>query len=516
MDPPALASSIVIGVTAVPSRYFREFPNAYLTTYNPNDEPVPWLAASLPSLEDGTWKVSDDGRMEVTWKLKPGIKWQDGSPLTSDDLLFSWEVDKDLTTGIASQSIARFVSSATAPDPLTAVFNWSTPSQLGGVAGVREFDILPKHVLEGLERKGMADNPFFTDPSVFVGSGPYRPVSWERGRMITLEAFNDYFLGRPHIDQVVFSIIPDPSTALTNVLAGQVDVSFWAISYEGAKVLQQQWSGTGGTVEMQSNNARHILPQFRPDLVAPKDLLDVRFRKALMYAMDRNEVAETAAAGAARVINSTTYPDSALGKVVEAAAPRHDFDPTQAQALLAEVGWQKGPDGTLSKNGQKLELSYRLGAGLTDGNLIFPVIQQQYRRVGIDFQSSLAPSADLEAGATFPGLTFRGLPDNQGGFLSLFNSALIASPQNRWSGLNVEGYSNPAADDLLGRVDRTLRVDDRIAVWADANRLLLEDAAYIPLYNYPFPYIIRAGVTGLLPANAINPPSYFVHTWDLQ
>jgi peptide/nickel transport system substrate-binding protein len=507
---------VIIGVTAVPSRYFREFPNAYLTTYNPRDEPVAWLAASVPSLDDGTWKVTDDGNMEVTWKLRPGIKWQDGSPLTSDDLLFSWELDKDLTTGIAPQSIARFVSSVATPDPLTAVFSWSATSQLGGIAGVREFDILPRHVLGSLERTSMVDNPFFTDPSVFVGSGPYRPVSWERGRMITLEAFDDYFLGRPHIDQVVFSIIPDPSTALTNVLAGQVDVSFWAISYEGARVLSQQWSTSGGSVEMQSNNARHLLPQFRPDIVAQRDLLDVRFRKALLYALDREEVAETAAAGAARVINSTTYPDSALGKVVEAAAPKYDLDPARAQALLGELGWQKDSDGILTKNGQQLELSYRVGAGLTDGNMIFPVIQQQYRRIGIDFQSRLAPTADLEAGATYPGLTFRGLPDNQGGFLSLFNSALIASPQNRWSGLNVEGYSNRAADDLLGRVDRTLRADERMAVWADANRLLLEDAAYIPLYNYPFPYIIRAGVTGLLPANPISPPSYFVHTWDLQ
>ena len=121
--------------------------------------------------------------MEVTWKLRPGIKWQDGSPLTSDDLLFSWEVDKDLTTGIAPQSIARFVSSVATPDPLTAVFSWSATSQLGGIAGVREFDILPRHVLGSVERTSMADNPFFTDPSVFVGSGPYRPVSWERGRM---------------------------------------------------------------------------------------------------------------------------------------------------------------------------------------------------------------------------------------------------------------------------------------------------------------------------------------------
>ena len=86
IDPIALGGSMSGGVAVVPSRYFREFPNAYLTTYNTQDEPVPWLAAAMPSLDDGTWKALDDGRMEVTWKLRPGIKWHDGVDLTSDDL----------------------------------------------------------------------------------------------------------------------------------------------------------------------------------------------------------------------------------------------------------------------------------------------------------------------------------------------------------------------------------------------------------------------------------------------
>lgn len=141
-------------VAVVPSRYFREFPNAYLTTYNADDEPVPWLAASIPSLDDGSWIVLDDGRMQVTWKLRPGVEWHDGTDLTSADLRFSWEIGKDLRTGVAGQSIARYLESIATPDSLTAVFTWSTPSSLGSLAGVREFDVLPRHVLEHAERAG--------------------------------------------------------------------------------------------------------------------------------------------------------------------------------------------------------------------------------------------------------------------------------------------------------------------------------------------------------------------------
>src|SRR5437762_2773446 len=88
LDPNSLGGSLTGGNQAavVPSRYFREFDNAYLTTYNQQDETNPWLATQVPSLDDGSWKVLDNGGMEVTWKLRPGIKWQDGTDLTSDDL----------------------------------------------------------------------------------------------------------------------------------------------------------------------------------------------------------------------------------------------------------------------------------------------------------------------------------------------------------------------------------------------------------------------------------------------
>jgi peptide/nickel transport system substrate-binding protein len=315
---------------------------------------------------------------------------------------------------------------------------------------------------------------------------------------------------------VTFSIISDASAALTNVLSGRVDVAYWAINYEGARVIRNEWKSGGGTVEMQANNARYLLPQFRADYASPRDLLDVRVRRALMHAMDRADLAETSAAGAAQVTNSTTYPDSALGRAVEGRAINYEFDLTRAAALFAEAGWQKDADGILTKGGERFQLSYRAGVGLTDANLILPVLQQQLRRSGVDLVFTAAPLRDQEAGATFTGVSFRGIPDNQTGFLALFDSAMISSARNRWAGANVHGYSSRVADDLLGRVDRTLQRDDRMAVWAEANRALLDDVAYMPLYNYPFPYVVRKGITGPIPANPINPPSYFVHTWDVE
>jgi peptide/nickel transport system substrate-binding protein len=517
IDPTALAGGMLgLGAATVPSRYFKEFPNAYLSTYNAQDEPVPWLTDELPSLDSGTWRVLDDGRMEVTWKLRRGIKWQDGAELTADDLRFSWEIGKDPTTQVAPQSVARFVEAVVTPDPYTAVFTWAQASQLGAQAGVREFDVLPRHLLDGAERAGLLDHPYFTDPGVFVGSGPFRPVTWEHGSSVTLEAFDGYFLGRPRIDRITFVSIRDNQAALANLLAGQVDISYWAISYEGARIVQQEWSRTGGgTVEMQPNNARHLLSQFRPDYATPRDLTDVRVRKALMYAMNRPELAEAAAAEVAQVVDSTTYPDSALGRRVEQRSIHYDFDPARAIALLADAGWHQGGDGLLTKGGERFRLEYRAGTGSADSTLIFPVLQQQYQRTGIDLAYYLSAPADPQAEALYPGVWFTALPANQTGFLSRFNSAQIATAQNRWAGGDRHGYANPAADVLLNRVDRTLRREERMEVWAEANRALVDDVAFMPLYTYPYPYTVRKGLVGPIPANPINPPSYFVHQWDL-
>jgi peptide/nickel transport system substrate-binding protein len=518
IDPTALGGSMQgLGAAAVPTRYFKEFPNAYLTTLDQQDEPAAWLATAVPSLDDGTWRVLDDGRMEVTWKLRPGIRWQDGVELTADDLQFSWEVAKDPSSGIAPNGTARLVQAVTVLDPYTAVFTWTEPSSLGALAGAREFDVLPRHLLEDADRAKLVDNPYFYDPAVFVGSGPYRPLSWERGSSATLEAFDGYFLGRPKIDRVTFAFIPDTRTALANLMAGQVDIMWRVPSYDGARIVANEWARTGeGSVDFQANTARHLLPQLRSDYAAPRDLTDVRVRKALMYGMDRGELAETVAPGAAEVVSSTTYPASALGRSVEARAVRYDYDPARAAAMLAEAGWQKGADGMLGKAGEGFRLAYRAGAGNADATLIFPVLEQQYRKLGIELVLDLSGSSDLQAEATFPGVWFTALPDNQTGFLPRFNSANVAAPPNRWSASNRNGYTNPVADDLLNRIDRTLRRDDRIALWAEANRLLVDEVAYIPLYNFPYPYFVRKTVVGAMPGNPINPPTYFVHTWDVQ
>src|SRR5262249_32626697 len=147
----------------------------------------------------------------------------------------------------------------------------------------------------------------------------------------------------------------------------------------------------------------------------------------------------------------------------------------RAASLFTEAGWEKGADGVLTKGGERLHLEYLAGSGTPDAGLIFPVLQQQYQRVGVDLAFIQEAPGDLQSESVFPGMWFRALRVTQAGFLSRSTTAQTSTAQTRWAGNDRNGYANPAADELLNRVDRTLRRDDRNAVWAEANRQVVDD-----------------------------------------
>ena len=142
----------------------------------------PQLAEEIPSIAKGTWKVNPDRTMETTWRLRPNIKWHDGQPFTSADLLFTHEIGRDTEiAGVTAASASgKLMDSVSAPDPLTFVVHWSAPFVTADLTGVG--DILPKHLTEDMYRKdkqSLVNSPLLS--TEFVGLGPYRMVHWEQG-----------------------------------------------------------------------------------------------------------------------------------------------------------------------------------------------------------------------------------------------------------------------------------------------------------------------------------------------
>ncbi len=503
----------LVGENALPSRYMHEFLNAYLSTRNHDDQVAAHLATSLPSLDDGTWRVLDDGRMEVTWKLRQGVKWHDGRELTSDDVRFGWEVNAEPAIPLGARSPARLIDRVETPDPYTITFYWKTTSPLGAELTERELDVLPRHVLGAAftaDPTSLLNHPYLQNPDAFIGAGPYRPVDRVLGSHVTVEAFPDYFLGKPKIDRVTFRFFDDARTALTNLLSGALDLSYRAIGMEEARVLQQEWRSGGGTVHLRPDNLRHLLPQLRPDWAKPVDLVDLNVRKALYYGTNREQVVEVMGLGTDLIADSIALPGTDIGDAVGRQVVRYPYDPARAATLLRESGWQRGGDGMLSKNGQPFRLEFR---GSQDTAQEFAVIQLQYRALGIDlyFQPSTQVRAEI---VEFPGLVSLGLPANSLNFANRWHSRQIAGPENRYAGNNVHGYRNPAANEAIERLERSLRREDQLRYWGEAWRIISEDVAVIPLYFATTPLPVRKGLTGMVPTSPLGNPAYQVHLWE--
>src|SRR5439155_22856484 len=162
----------------------KQIPHDQLMVVNDRGAWIPRLAAERIAVDGGTWRVNADGSMETIWKLRPNIRWQDGTPFSSDDLLFSFTVYKDPELAGKRPRVLQFMESASAPDPLTFTIHWSQTYRWADQLG-REIDPLPKHLFEPLystDKGSLRDSPLLGES--FIGLGPYRLTHWERGSFI--------------------------------------------------------------------------------------------------------------------------------------------------------------------------------------------------------------------------------------------------------------------------------------------------------------------------------------------
>ena len=273
-----------------------------------NDKGVwePQLATEQISVERGTWRPNPDGSMDTTWTVRPGVKWHDGSPFTSDDLLFGWQVFTDPQIPNRQSAITRLMVSAMAPDPLTLVVHWSAPSASADQAlGLTP---LPRHLLEDTY---LADKPTFASSprlsTQFVGLGPYRLLHWEPGSHLEFSRFDAYWRGRPPLDSVIVRFLGDPNTMVANILSGAVDVLLApGVDLEAALDVKQRWEGTGHQVLVGlSGNLRVMDPQFRPEYARPRGgLTNTAVRQALYHAIDRQSIVDAGSQGLAPIADS--------------------------------------------------------------------------------------------------------------------------------------------------------------------------------------------------------------------
>jgi peptide/nickel transport system substrate-binding protein len=496
-----------------------------LTTLDQQGSLQPDLAASLPSLDRGDWRVEPDGTMEQTWKLDPNAKWHDGRQVTSDDFVFGWEVETDASLPRSISPAPGLISGVTAPDPQTVVIRFKSSSPLAGQALYFPF---PRHVLGEALSAGVGErfinHEYWT--SAFVGAGPYRVAEWQPGAHLELESFPDYVRGRPKIDTVVVRFLGDANTLYANVLSGGVDMALPdGLSVDHALELQRTWAAPGtGNHAVTYNDGRFYFMEFqhRAEWARPSTARDPRVRRAFYHTVDKDGVNEVENAGLGFLADSWITPDDPRRSRFQDSIPEWSQDVGLAQRILEEAGWRRGSDGVLvHTSGERMESEIRVTAG--QGHIrAMAVMAEGWRRVGAVVSEVPIPAAmvsNQEYRSTFPFAGLSGYPLRYFEWESWrFSCATASMADTRWNG-HRDGYCNRTAEPLIERLQNTLREEDRTTLQAQIMRIILkEDYAGPPLYWQVSPLVWEKGLTGPGPLKLGQYGSPYsamhIHTWD--
>lgn len=457
---------------------------------------TPVLASEIPTLDNGGVRLRPDGGMDVTWKLRPGIRWHDGVPFTSADLQFTVAAINDPKWNPESTDGFDRITSVDTPDSLTAVVHYRehyAPYALQFVRGA-----LPKHVLEGqdIERHAYNRNP--------LGTGPYRLVEWKTGEYVLLERVPTYWRGTPAIERIQFKFIPSATTRVTQLAAGEVHlIPFlpWDLKRDAARIAGvrvQQTMGNG--YEHVSLNQRRV-PAFG----------DVRVRRALWQAIDRDLLVRTVLDGLAPVVNGAIQPMS----WAYAALDGYPHDPAHAAALLDSTGWRDtNNDGIRDRNGAPLRFTLMTSAGFVTREQVAQALQAQWKAIGIDARIELvdgtAISARWFAGDFDAFLHWWQMPADPE--LTLF----FAKDRTPPAGRNINYLVDDSLTTLLYRSDVEIDQARRRELLVAAQRRLLTLAPEIPLYNTTKLDAIPVALRGFTGNPTNSGPFWNVHAWRLE
>jgi peptide/nickel transport system substrate-binding protein len=251
--------------------------NAHAWDFDEENNPVPVLVTEIPSMEDGS--ISEDGTV-ITMKLRPDLVWSDGTPLTAEDFIFTYEMYIDPANSVASSYPYDTISSIEAPDPQTVVMNFEEP--LASWLGTLWKGVIPAHVLRPVyEAEGTINNAEWNFAPT-VSCGPFVFDAWESGSFVRFVANENYWLGRPNLDEIFIRFVPDDASQIAALVAGDGDLGTF-FAYSDVPTLE---AAGIDVVNSFSGYNEGWYYSFHPEKGHPA-LQDRRVRQALALAFDR-------------------------------------------------------------------------------------------------------------------------------------------------------------------------------------------------------------------------------------
>lgn len=501
-----------------------------LAEMGPDGGHYPKLALELPTSDNGG--ISPDG-LTVTWTLRDHIRWSDGQPFTSDDVLFTWEALSHPENGLAEATGFDTIERVETPDDYTVVVHYRQPyANLWGQFSGRGMGIFPRHACG--EPGRMLYWACNTQP---VGTGPFVLESWEEGRQLVFDRNPNYWqTDRPFLDRLVFPIVPREEVRSDMLRDGDAHINLWLTPDQ----IEELQDAEG--VHLLTSPGRWLLrlvfnltqlPDEGADASQVDDphphfaLADPLVREALDLAIDRERLIEEAFDGQGHIANSEFYRGWAVCSEPEIAA--NPYNPEAARALLAQAGWlDLNGDGVLEAHGTpyapdetKLQLgllTYDDWDELSDAQRL---IAGMLRELGIRVFTDLAGPGDLWGNWEDGGLEVHGefevdlwddgYPGIDPGDYLIWRYASWSVPglEDGGAGGNVMRFDNPEVDRLLQQAHTQHDPLTRRQTFCQIERILADERPMLYLVYFSDAHAISSELQGLV----VNPNDAL--TWDV-
>lgn len=413
-----------------------------------------------------SWQVADD-KKTITFKLKPDLQWADGKPLTSADILFTWQLITDEKTHSPYASDYQLVTKAEAPDARTFIVHYSQPFA-PALESWASLQVLPKHKLAGQD---IRTTSFAQKP---LGSHYYQLKEWRHGEYIKLEKNPKSVLGPANIDHLIERIIPDPAAQFLELMADNIDsMSMDPITY--ARIIPSRPALQACLNQFKELGNSYTYLGFN---LKRKPFDDVRVRKAINYAIDKQEIIDGVYLGLGITIASPYKPGTRWSN--PDLIP-YTVDPAKAKKLLAEAGFEDtNGDGVVDRDGKKLSFEILTNLGNKQREKTAVIIQRRLKDVGIEAHIRTLEWASLLTNFIKPG-DFDAVVMGWGLGLDPDQYNIWHSSQQKPGQFNFIGYNNPAVDKLLEQGRLEFDPEKRMQIYHEFAKVLYEDSPLVYL-----------------------------------
>jgi len=424
----------------------------------------------IPNMAE-SYTISEDG-LTFTFKLREGMKWSDGEPITAQDFKWTYDQVTNPDNGYPYLSQLEFITSYEALDDYTLEIKIDEiyAPALGQMSGLIE--PLPKHVWENLDWSDAESNSEIMSPSVV--SGPYKLVEWQRDQFAIFEANENYWYhGRPNIDRYVIEIVPDQDVAYQKMKTGETDTGI--ISPENLEEARQldnitvyEWWPAAARWSYVGLNMREGFPTN-----------DINVRHALNYAVDKQLLTDEVMLGQAKRLCSV-FPETSW--VYNPDVECYSYDPDKAIKLMTEAGYTYQDEKMLDENGEQLKLKLIFGPNTSQIRELMAIFVQDYLgQIGIDVEiEGLEWASYLEAIQSEE-------PDWDlfiGGWSSTLDPHIMYTiwAEDSIPQLNSVGYINKDVEALFEEGGKTYDTEIRKEKYQEVQKIISDEAPYIFLF----------------------------------